>query len=62
MHDFDKLEKDEKMAVIERVKKHLSEIMIVFRQAKDWLEDDVICIMDFCLLGTCSLNLGWACQ
>ena len=42
MHDFDKLEEDEKMAVIERVKKHLSEIMIVFRQAKSWLEDDVI--------------------
>ena len=42
MDDFDKLDEDEKMAVIERVKKHLSEIMIVFRQAKDWLEDDVI--------------------
>ena len=38
MHDFDKLEEDEKMSVIERVKKHLSEIKIVFRQAKDWLD------------------------
>ena len=42
MHDFEKLEEDKKMAVIERVKKHLSEIMIVFRQAKSWLEDDAI--------------------
>ena len=42
MHDFDKLEEDEKIAVIDRVKKHLSDIMIVFRQAKSWLEDDVI--------------------
>ena len=42
MQDFDKLEEDEKSAVIERVKKHLSEIMTVFKQAKDWLEDDHI--------------------
>ena len=42
MHDFDKLEEDERMTVIEQVKKHLSDIMIVFRQAKGWLEDDVI--------------------
>ncbi len=42
MHDFEKLEEDDRMAVIEQVKKHLSEIMIVFRQAKGWLEDDVI--------------------
>ena len=42
MQDFDKLEKYERNAVIERVKKHLSEIMIVFKQAKDWLEDDHI--------------------
>ena len=39
MHDFDKLEENEKMAAIERVKKHLSEIMIVFRQAKEWMEE-----------------------
>ena len=42
MQDFDKLDEDEKSAVIERVKKHLSEIMTVFKQAKDWLEDDHI--------------------
>ena len=42
MHDFDKLEEDERMTVIEQVKKHLSDIMIVFRQANGWLEDDVI--------------------
>ena len=42
MQDFDKLEEEEKTAVIERVKKHLSEIMTVFKQAKDWLEDDHI--------------------
>ena len=42
MQDFDKLEEDKKSAVIERVKKHLSEIMTVFKQAKDWLEDDHI--------------------
>ena len=42
MQDFDKLEEDEKSAVIVRVKKHLSEIMTVFKQAKDWLEDDHI--------------------
>ena len=42
MHDFDKLEEDEKMTVIEQVKKHLSDIMIVFRQAKRWLEEDKI--------------------
>ena len=41
MHDFDKLEEDERMTVIEQVKQHLSD-MIVFRQAKGWLEDDVI--------------------
>ena len=39
MHDFDKRRENEKNAVIERVRKHLSEIMIVFRQAKNWLED-----------------------
>ena len=39
MHDFDKHRENEKNAVIERVRKHLSEIMIVFRQAKNWLED-----------------------
>ena len=42
MHDFDKLEEDEKMTVIEQVKKHLSDIMIVFRQAKSWLDEDNI--------------------
>ena len=42
MQDFYKLEKYERNAVIETVKKHLSEIMIVFKQAKDWLEDDHI--------------------
>ena len=42
MQDFDKLGDDEKIAVIDRVRKHLSEIMIVFRQAKGWLEDDDI--------------------
>ena len=42
MQDFDKLEEYEGNEVIERVKKHLSEIMIVFKQAKDWLEDDHI--------------------
>ena len=42
MHEFDKLDEDEKTAVITRVKKHLSEIMMVFRQAKGWLEDDYI--------------------
>ena len=39
MQDFDKHLDNEKIAVIERVRKHLSEIMIVFRQAKNWLED-----------------------
>ena len=42
MHDFEKLEEDDKMAVIEQIKEHLSEILIVFRQAKGWMEDDVI--------------------
>ena len=42
MQDFDKLREDERSAVIERAKKHLSEIMIVFKQAQDWLEDDHI--------------------
>ena len=42
MHEFDKLDEDEKTAVITRVKKHLSEIMIVFRQAKGWLDDEII--------------------
>ena len=39
MQDFDKHLDNQKIAVIERVRKHLSEIMIVFRQAKNWLED-----------------------
>ena len=39
MQDFDKRLDNQKIAVIERVRKHLSEIMIVFRQAKNWLED-----------------------
>ena len=42
MQDFDKREENEQAAVIERVKKHLSEVMTVFKQAKDWLEDDHI--------------------
>ena len=42
MHEFDKLDEDEKTAVITRVKKHLSEIMMVFRQAKGWLDDEII--------------------
>ena len=42
MHDFDKRLDNQKIVVIERVRKHLSEIMIVFRQAKNWLEDGEI--------------------
>ena len=42
MQGFDELGEDEKEVVIDRVKKHLSEIMIVFKQAKDWLNDDYI--------------------
>ena len=42
MHDFDKRSEDDKIAVIERARKHLSEIMIVFRQAKDWLKEGEI--------------------
>jgi len=39
MQDFDKRLDNQKIVVLERVRKHLSEIMIVFRQAKNWLED-----------------------
>ena len=39
MQDFDKRLDNQKIVVIERVRKHLSEIMMVFRQAKNWLED-----------------------
>ena len=41
MQEFDKLDEAEKKDAVERVKKHLSEIMMVFRQAGRWLGDDV---------------------
>lgn len=42
MYEFDKRSEDKKIATIEKARKHLSEIMIVFRQAKDWLKEDNI--------------------
>lgn len=42
MHKFDDLDNDEKLAKIKEVKKHLSDLMIVFRQATSWLLDTSI--------------------
>eukprot|EP00092_Neocalanus_flemingeri_P089241 GFUD01112903.1.p1 GENE.GFUD01112903.1~~GFUD01112903.1.p1 ORF type:complete len:755 (-),score=192.43 GFUD01112903.1:119-2383(-) len=40
LHGVDKLSKEEKTARFKEVRKHLSDLMIVFRQAASWLSDD----------------------
>merc|ERR1719300_721216 len=41
-HGFEKLEEDQKLKKVDEVKKHLSDLMIVFRQAANWLDDKII--------------------
>ena len=42
MHKFDELTGQERAERIEDIKKHLSDLMIVLRQATLWLSDDKI--------------------
>lgn len=42
MHDFKKLDEEERDKRIKEVKMHLSDIMIMFRQAASWLNDSNI--------------------
>ena len=37
MHGFDDLVEEEKMETVKEVKKHLSDVMMTFRQAAGWL-------------------------
>jgi len=41
-HGFEKLEEDQKLKKVDEAKKHLSDLMIVFRQAANWLDDKII--------------------
>ena len=42
MHKFEELKGTEKTDRIKDIKKHLSDLMIVLRQAANWLDDDKI--------------------
>ena len=37
MHGFDDLQEEQKMETVKEVKKHLSDVMMTFRQAAGWL-------------------------
>jgi len=41
LHGVDKLSQEEKKTRFKEVKKHLSDLMIIFRQAASWLSDDI---------------------
>jgi hypothetical protein len=41
LHGVDKLGKGEKMTRFKEVRKHLSDLMIVFRQSSSWLSQDI---------------------
>merc|ERR1719154_190183 len=41
LHGVDKLSQEEKKTRFKELRKHLSDLMIVFRQAASWLSDDI---------------------